>query len=64
MNDYEKELAIHDWIAGFYGCSGMKILNFGAAKEFVNHVTVGDQYERYHLTAEKIISDVLKELMN
>lgn len=51
-------------IAGFYGCSGMKILNYGAAKEFVNHVTVGEQYERYHLTAEKIISDVLKELMN
>lgn len=47
-------------IAGFYGNSPMKVLNFGARKEFIDHVTVEAQYDRYHLTPEKIISDILK----
>lgn len=45
-------------IAGFYGNSDMKVLNFGAKKEFVNHVTVEEQYRRYHLTAEQIAADI------
>lgn len=46
-------------IARFYGNSAMKVLNFGAKKEFVNHVTVEEQYSRYHLTAEQIVSDIM-----
>lgn len=49
-------------IARFYGNSSMKVLNFGAGKEFINHVTVEEQYSRYHLTAEQIVSDILAEL--
>lgn len=49
-------------IAGFYGNSPMKVLSFGARKEFVNHVTVEEQYNRYHLTANQIISDVIEAL--
>lgn len=49
-------------IAGFYGTSAVKVLNFGAKKEFVNHVTVEEQYSRYHLTPEQIISDIMAEL--
>lgn len=49
-------------IAGFYGSSSMKVLNFGARKEFVDHVTVEAQYERYHLKPEQIISDILEAL--
>lgn len=45
-------------IAGFYGNSDMKVLNFGAKKEFVNHVTVEEQYRRYHLMAEQIAADI------
>lgn len=51
-------------IARFYGTSSMKVLNFGAKKEFVNHVAVEKQYFRYHLTAEQIVSDILEEIKN
>lgn len=50
-------------IAGFYGSSSVKVLNFGARKEFVDRVTVEEQYFRYHLTAEQIVADIL-ELYN
>lgn len=49
-------------IARFYGASSMKVLNFGAGKEFVNHVTVEEQYSRYRLTPEKIVVDILEEI--
>lgn len=49
-------------IARFYGASSMKVLNFGAGKEFVNHVTVKEQYSRYRLTPEKIVADILEEI--
>lgn len=50
-------------IARFYGNSYMKVLNFGAGKEFVDHETVEEQYYRYHLTAEQIVSDILRKIM-
>lgn len=46
-------------VTRFYGASSVKVLNFGAKKEFVNHVSVDVQYSRYHLTENKIISDIL-----
>ncbi|MDO4168303.1 MAG: 1-deoxy-D-xylulose-5-phosphate synthase [Lachnospiraceae bacterium] len=49
-------------IARYYGCSSMKVLNFGARKEFVDWVTVEEQYEKYHLTVEQIVSDIFYEL--
>lgn len=49
-------------IARFYGASSMKVLNFGAGKEFVNHVTVEEQYSGYRLTPEKIVADILEEI--
>lgn len=49
-------------IARFYGSSSMKVLNFGAKKEFVNHVTVEEQYNRYHLTVTQIVADILNAL--
>ena len=49
-------------IARFYGTSSIKVLNFGAKKEFVNHVAVEEQYFRYRLTPEQIVSDILEEI--
>lgn len=49
-------------IAGFYGTSGMKLLNYGARKEFVDLVTAEELYERYRLTPEQITADILNEL--
>lgn len=49
-------------IAGFYGTSGMKLLSYGARKEFVDLVTAEELYERYRLTPEQITADILNEL--
>lgn len=49
-------------VTRFYGTSSVKVLNYGAKKEFVNHVSVEAQYSRYHLTENKIISDILELL--
>lgn len=49
-------------IARFYGRSAIKVLNFGAQKEFVDHMPVEELYDRYHLTASKLVSDILKEI--
>lgn len=51
-------------IAGFYGNSAVKVLNFGAWKEFVNDVGVEEQYIKYHLTVEQITFDILRELQS
>lgn len=49
-------------IARFYGNSSIKVLNFGVKKEFVNHVSVEEQYRRNHLTPEQIVDDIMKAL--
>lgn len=51
-------------IAGFYANSSMKVLCFGAKKEFVDHIKTSALYEKYHLTPNQIVSDILKELVN
>ncbi|WP_315079545.1 1-deoxy-D-xylulose-5-phosphate synthase [uncultured Clostridium sp.] len=45
-------------ISRFYGDKDMKVLNFGASKEFTDSVPLEELYERYHLTEELIISDI------
>lgn len=46
-------------IARFYGDSAMKVLTYGAKKEFADLVTLHELYDRYHLTAEQAVSDIL-----
>ena len=50
-------------ISRFYGNSKMQVLNFGAKKEFVNHLTVKEQYNKYHLNEKQIVSDILHLLL-
>lgn len=50
-------------ITRFYANSDMKVLNFGAKKEFTDRISLNTLYERYHLTPELIIEDV-KGLLN
>ncbi len=45
-------------IARFYGNSDMKVLNFGAKKEFTDRVPLNELYNRYHLTPELILNDI------
>ncbi len=49
-------------ISRFYGNSNMKVLNFGAKKEFTDRIPVNELYKRYHLTKELISQDILKTL--
>lgn len=49
-------------IAAYYSTEKMKVLNFGAAKEFTARIPLQELYERNHLTEKQIISDIMKEL--
>ncbi len=49
-------------VARFYADSAMKVLAFGAKKEFTDRVSLDELYQRYHLTPELIAADILKVL--
>ena len=49
-------------IARFYGDKDVKVLNFGATKEFTDSVPVEELYTRYHLTKELIVDDIKSAL--
>ncbi len=45
-------------ISRFYGNSNIKVLNYGALKEFPDRIPVQELYQRYRLTPELILEDV------
>jgi len=45
-------------IASFYGNSNIKVLNYGADKEFPDRVPLQTQLEKYRLTTEQIVKDI------
>ena len=47
-------------IASYFGSSDMKVLNFGAKKEFTDRTPIEELYKRYHLTPELILEDIKK----
>lgn len=49
-------------IARFYGDKDVKVLNFGATKEFTDSVPVEELYTRYHLTKKLIVDDIKSAL--
>ena len=49
-------------ISRFYGDKNIKVLNFGADKEFTNGVSKDELYERYYLKEELIVEDIKKAL--
>lgn len=49
-------------ISRFYGNSEIKVLNYGAHKEFPDRVPVNELYHRYRLNPEQILEDVGKLL--
>ena len=49
-------------ISRFYSDSDMKVINYGAMKEFTDRVNLDELYQRYHLTKELIVSDIQKIL--
>lgn len=49
-------------IASYYGNSNMKVLNFGAKKQFTDRVPLDELYQRNRLTVEQIVEDILQNL--
>ena len=47
-------------ITRFYGDSDMKVLNYGASKEFTDRVPLDELYKKYRLTKEQITEDAGK----
>lgn len=45
-------------ISRYYASSDMKVLNFGAKKEFTDRTPMSELNKRYHLTPELIVNDV------
>ena len=58
LEDGEVDGGFGEKVARFYGSTNMKVLNFGAKKEFTDRENVKKLYERYHLTSTQIIEDV------
>jgi len=49
-------------ISSYYGSSKMKVLNFGADKEFTDRIPADKLYEKYHLTEDLIVGDIMNNL--
>ena len=49
-------------ISRFYSNSDMKVLNFGAKKEFTDRTPLKELQQRYHLTPELIIQNIKNNL--
>lgn len=62
LEDGELDGGFGEKIARFYGNAEMKVLNFGGKKEFTDRVPLDKLYERYHLTPEQIVQDILSHL--
>lgn len=67
LNDHKLVITLEDGIldggfgekiSRFYGYKNMKVLNFGAIKEFTDSIPLEQLYDRYHLTEELIIKDI------
>lgn len=49
-------------ITRFYGNSDVKVLNYGATKEFTDRVPVNELYNKFRLNKEQIVEDILNTL--
>lgn len=58
LEDGELDGGFGEKITRFYGNSDIKVLNYGAKKEFSDRVPLDQLYKRYRLTKEQIVEDV------
>ncbi len=60
LEDGELNGGFGEKIAGYLGNSDVKVLNYGANKEFTDRVPLDELYRRYRLTPSQIIEDITK----
>ena len=58
LEDGELDGGFGEKVARFYGNSDMKVLNYGAIKEFTDRVPLDELYKKYRLTKEQIVDDI------
>ncbi|MCL8205377.1 1-deoxy-D-xylulose-5-phosphate synthase [Ligilactobacillus agilis] len=49
-------------VSQFYADKAMKVLNYGAAKEFTDNISQAELYKQFHLTPELLVQDIEKKL--
>ena len=64
LEDGELDGGFGEKITRFYGNSDMKVLNYGAKKEFTDRVPLDELYRKYRLTKEQIADDIMKGINN
>jgi len=52
-----------EMISRFYGCSDMKVLNYGSLKEFTDRTSLDELHTRYRLKPELIVEDIKKVIL-
>lgn len=62
LEDGELDGGFGEKIARFYGASEVKVLNYGAKKEFTDREAVDSIYKRNRLTVEQIVEDILNHI--
>ena len=49
-------------VASFYGPTDMKVMVYGARKEFTDRISKSELFDRYHLTPDHIVNDIFEVL--
>ena len=60
LEDGELNGGFGEKISRYYGNSDMKVLNYGAYKEFTDRIPLEELYKRYRLNPEQIVEDASK----
>ena len=60
LEDGELNGGFGEKISRYYGNSDMKVLNYGAYKEFTDRIPLEELYKRYRLNSEQIVEDASK----
>ena len=58
LEDGELDGGFGEKIARFYGSSDVRVMNYGAKKEFTDRVSIDELYEKYRIRTDLIIEDI------
>jgi len=49
-------------VTRYYSTSNMKVINYGASKEFTDSIQINELYDKYRLNVNNIVEDILKNI--
>ena len=62
LEDGELDGGFGEKISRFYSNTDMKVINYGAKKEFTDRISADELYDRYRLKKELVVEDVMNSL--